>query len=104
MCIFTHTHTLILIFTLTTTQLPDQYVAPPPPEYQERGNLRGWLLDNKARDQYVIRYADESEVLWNDPAPDVSFCRNLMCVYVLCVYIYYVHMYVCMCILILVIR
>jgi hypothetical protein len=53
-------------------QLPDQYVAPPPPEYQERGNLRGWLLDNKARDQYVIRYADESEILWNDPAPDVS--------------------------------
>mmetsp|Transcript_46089 Transcript_46089/g.110990 ORF Transcript_46089/g.110990 Transcript_46089/m.110990 type:complete len:611 (+) Transcript_46089:230-2062(+) len=45
---------------------------PPPPEPTERGNLRQWLLDAKSRDQYVIRYGDESEVLWNDPAPDAK--------------------------------
>lgn len=57
------------------SQVPDQYSAPDPPEYQERGNLREWLLDDKSRDQYVIRYADESEIWWNDPAPDVSLSR-----------------------------
>lgn len=51
---------------------PDTYTAPPPPQPTERGNLRQWLLDDKARDQYVIRYADESEVLWNDVQPDVK--------------------------------
>ncbi|EKX42947.1 translation initiation factor 3, subunit B [Guillardia theta CCMP2712] len=46
--------------------VPDQYEAPQPPQYKERGNLREWLLDPKARDQYVIRYTDESEIYWND--------------------------------------
>eukprot|EP00287_Rhodomonas_sp_CCMP768_P016914 CAMPEP_0202816822 /NCGR_PEP_ID=MMETSP1389-20130828/7203_1 /ASSEMBLY_ACC=CAM_ASM_000865 /TAXON_ID=302021 /ORGANISM="Rhodomonas sp., Strain CCMP768" /LENGTH=668 /DNA_ID=CAMNT_0049488933 /DNA_START=11 /DNA_END=2017 /DNA_ORIENTATION=- len=47
-------------------QVPDQYEPPPPPQYRERGNLRQWLLDPKSRDQYVLRYADESEIFWND--------------------------------------
>ena len=27
-----------------------------------------WLADRRGRDQYVIRYGDETEVHWNDVA------------------------------------
>ncbi len=38
------------------------------PKYEPRENVHAWLLDSKARDQFVIRYADETEIHWNDPA------------------------------------
>ena len=50
-------------------EVEDTYKPPPPPQYKERGNLRIWLADPKARDQYVTRFSDESEILWND-SPD----------------------------------
>lgn len=47
-------------------EVPDEYVAPPPQEYKSRGYLKQWLIDPKSRDQYVIRFSDESEIFWND--------------------------------------
>ena len=47
-------------------EVPDEYVPPPPQEYKGRGYLKQWLLDPKSRDQYVIRFSDESEIYWND--------------------------------------
>jgi translation initiation factor 3 subunit B len=37
-------------------------------EYKPRENLQSWMMDERGRDQYVIRYADETEVYWNDGA------------------------------------
>uniref|UniRef100_A0A7S3WP66 Eukaryotic translation initiation factor 3 subunit B n=1 Tax=Strombidinopsis acuminata TaxID=141414 RepID=A0A7S3WP66_9SPIT len=42
-----------------------------PPPYVPRENLHHWLLDEGARDQFVLRYNDETEIWWNDPGkPD----------------------------------
>ncbi len=36
-----------------------------------RENLHHWLLDENARDQFVVRHNDETELWWNDPGkPD----------------------------------
>jgi len=48
---------------------PDTYVAPEIPNYEPRENLRSWLLDDRAIDQYVVRYGDITEVLWNELKP-----------------------------------
>ena len=58
-------------------EVEDTYSAPAAPQYKERGNLRQWLADPKARDQYVTRFADESEVMWND-APDSKEAERLV--------------------------
>jgi len=53
------------------TAIPDgeQEIAPLP--YVPKENLHSWLLDSAARDQFVIRYNDETEIWWNDPGkPD----------------------------------
>ena len=31
-------------------------------------NLQEWMLDKRGRDQFVIRYGDETEIFWNDAA------------------------------------
>jgi len=42
-----------------------------PPPYVPRENLSHWLFDTSARDQYVVRFNDETEIWWNDPGkPD----------------------------------
>ncbi len=28
--------------------------------------LQEWLMDRRGRDQFIIRYGDETEVCWND--------------------------------------
>jgi translation initiation factor 3 subunit B len=58
----------VVLFTefMRIIEVPDEYVPPPPQEYKGRGYLKQWLLDSKSRDQYVIRYMDESEIFWND--------------------------------------
>ena len=59
-------------------EVPDTYVAPEPPQFKERGNLREWLGDDKARDQYVTRFQDESEICWNDTAADAKDADRLV--------------------------
>ena len=39
--------------------------------------MREWLADPKARDQYVTRFSDESEILWNDTPESKDVDREL---------------------------
>lgn len=58
----------LLFLTALSYLLPQPFVPPP---YVPRENLHHWLLDEGARDQFVLRYNDETEIWWNDPGkPD----------------------------------
>jgi len=53
----------------------DKYMAVPdeekefePPPFESKENLLQWLEDGHARDQFVARYNEETEIWWNDPA------------------------------------
>jgi len=45
----------------------EKFVEPKKREYVQKANLTKWLLDPHFRDQFVIRYASETEIYWNDP-------------------------------------
>jgi len=47
-------------------QIPDEYIAPQPKDYEEKENLRWWLMDPKhqAGDQFVTRVGDDTEIYW----------------------------------------
>jgi len=51
---------------------PVEYVSPEVKEYQPREHLQSWMLDDRGRDQYAIRYGDETEIYWNDAAQSRS--------------------------------
>mmetsp|Transcript_26880 Transcript_26880/g.43881 ORF Transcript_26880/g.43881 Transcript_26880/m.43881 type:complete len:667 (-) Transcript_26880:280-2280(-) len=58
-------------------KVPEEYVPPAVPEFQPRENLKSYLMDAKARDQFVIRYADETEIYWNDTTKlEVDYSRK----------------------------
>ena len=50
------------------SQVSPEYTKLAQKEYKPRENLQSWMMDERGRDQYVIRYADETEVYWNDGA------------------------------------
>lgn len=47
-------------------KISDSYEQPENKEYAPTENLQEWLMDRRGRDQFVIRYADETEICWND--------------------------------------
>ena len=47
--------------------VPDKEVEFVPPPFVPGENLLNWLEDSGARDQFVARYNDETEIWWNDP-------------------------------------
>jgi hypothetical protein len=47
--------------------VPDVAPAIVPPEYAAQEDLNSWLLDPKARDQYALRWADNTDIVWNEP-------------------------------------
>jgi translation initiation factor 3 subunit B len=49
------------------SKVPDEEVEFTPPEFTPSENVHSWLMDENARDQYVCRYNDETEIWWNDP-------------------------------------
>ena len=49
-------------------RVADEYVAPEEKEAAPRANLHSWLLDARGRDQFAIRWGDETELFWNDAA------------------------------------
>mmetsp|Transcript_18275 Transcript_18275/g.61120 ORF Transcript_18275/g.61120 Transcript_18275/m.61120 type:complete len:686 (-) Transcript_18275:133-2190(-) len=64
-------------FVVTSFNQVNEYLATPdeappivPPEYQEKEDLIAWLSDDKARDQYVLRWADNTEIFWNEPGAE----------------------------------
>ena len=76
-----HKFTAILFDDFNRLQtVPDEYAAPDPRPFEAQGDLGDWLSDRRGRDQFCIRYADESEVLWNDVAkqePERVMARSL---------------------------
>ncbi|EFN50617.1 hypothetical protein CHLNCDRAFT_59481 [Chlorella variabilis] len=47
-------------------KVPDEYGGPEERTYAPAENLLEWLSDKRGRDQFAIRYGDETEVCWND--------------------------------------
>lgn len=50
--------------------VPDTAPAIVPPEYVPQEDLTSWLLDERARDQYALRWADNTEIFWNEPGQE----------------------------------
>lgn len=44
----------------------DDYKAPEPKPYVARENTASYMLDDRGRDQFAIRFGDETEIHWND--------------------------------------
>ncbi|CAL5382545.1 unnamed protein product [Camellia sinensis] len=47
-------------------KVPDEWAPPEMKPYAPIENLQQWLIDEKGRDQFVIRSGSDTEVLWND--------------------------------------
>jgi len=47
--------------------VPDEEREIEPPPFVPKENLLAWLEDSHARDQFVVRYNEETEIWWNDP-------------------------------------
>jgi translation initiation factor 3 subunit B len=47
---------------------PDAYTEPATHPFKQGEDLFTWLSDKRGRDQFVIRFGDETEIYWNDPA------------------------------------
>lgn len=47
--------------------ISDTFEEPKKRPFEPKENLTDWLLDPYFRDQYVVRYASETQVYWNDP-------------------------------------
>mmetsp|Transcript_39834 Transcript_39834/g.55322 ORF Transcript_39834/g.55322 Transcript_39834/m.55322 type:complete len:692 (+) Transcript_39834:144-2219(+) len=50
------------------SKVHDSYTALDRKEYQPRDNLQSWMMDDRGRDQFAIRWGDETEIYWNDAA------------------------------------
>ncbi|XP_047340878.1 eukaryotic translation initiation factor 3 subunit B-like [Impatiens glandulifera] len=60
-------------------KVPDEWAPPESKPYEPGENLQQWLADEKARDQFVIRAGNDTEVLWNDARhmkPDPVYKRS----------------------------
>ncbi len=47
-------------------QVPDAYEKPKPKPYVAKPNAQSYMLDERGRDQFAIRFGDATEILWND--------------------------------------
>lgn len=60
--------------------VPDDYVAPEEKEaIPKEDEIHQWLMDERGRDQFAIRFAEETEVYWNDAhqaKPDEVYRRS----------------------------
>ncbi|KAK9104755.1 hypothetical protein Scep_021599 [Stephania cephalantha] len=60
-------------------KVPDKWAPPETKPYTPGENLHQWLMDEKARDQFVIRAGSDTEVMWNDPRqlkPELVYRRT----------------------------
>lgn len=55
------------------TKMNEEYEVPALPTLKEKEHLKSWLMDAKARDQFVMLRAEEVSVVWNNKteAPEV---------------------------------
>ena len=59
--------------------VPDAYAPPEAKPFAPREDLMSWLLDPRGRDQFAARFADETELYWNDAhakRPDEVYRRS----------------------------
>lgn len=60
--------------------IPDEYVAPQPKEFEDKNNIYSWLLDKKhfIGDQFVIRYENETEIYWaeSEKKPELVYKKK----------------------------
>ena len=59
--------------------VPDEEVEMKPPPFVPKENVRHWLLDESARDQFVVRYNEETEIWWNEaqkPSVEPEYSRK----------------------------
>ncbi|KAI3831845.1 hypothetical protein MKX03_022217 [Papaver bracteatum] len=59
--------------------LAEEWAAPEIKPYTPGENLQQWLTDVKARDQFVIRAGNDTDIFWNDPRqsrPDLVYHRT----------------------------
>ncbi|TPX38208.1 hypothetical protein SmJEL517_g00364 [Synchytrium microbalum] len=59
----------------TFTEMDQEYKDPETATLKEKEHLKSWLMDARARDQFVLMKAEEVSVLWNNKteAPDVGW-------------------------------
>jgi len=60
--------------------VPDEEREFEPPPFAPKENMLAWLEDNDARDQYVVRYNEMTEIWWNDPTkpnPEPAYGKKL---------------------------
>jgi len=60
-------------------KVPDQWPEPPKLELKERPFFQDWLMDAKVRDQFVIRFGNETQVYWNDPYEHADQAGRVLC-------------------------
>lgn len=59
--------------------VPEEYEAPPAKEFEPQQDIFEWMGDARGRDQFAVRYGDETEVCWNDVAqhePKLEYARS----------------------------
>mmetsp|Transcript_7434 Transcript_7434/g.24695 ORF Transcript_7434/g.24695 Transcript_7434/m.24695 type:complete len:720 (+) Transcript_7434:103-2262(+) len=49
-------------------KVPESYTPPAKEAYVPKENMQSYMLDERGRDQYAIRFADETHIYWNDEA------------------------------------
>ncbi len=60
---------------------PEEYVPLPDAAFEEIENLKEWMQDARARDQFVVRQNMNTEVFWNEiPQPELAYERDKWCV------------------------
>ncbi|CAI9297667.1 unnamed protein product [Lactuca saligna] len=47
-------------------EVPDEWTPPEIKPYTPEENLQQWLINEKGKDQFVIRAGSETEIMWND--------------------------------------
>lgn len=47
--------------------VPDEFEPPEKPNMDNLRDISSWQLDKAGRDQFVLRYANETQIFWNDP-------------------------------------
>ncbi|MCL7040899.1 hypothetical protein MKW94_002648 [Papaver nudicaule] len=60
-------------------EIADEWASPEIKQYTPCENLQQWLTDTKARDQFVIRAGNDTEIFWNDPrqsGPNLVYRRT----------------------------
>lgn len=62
-------------------EVPEEFVPPPQMAITERDrpNFKSWLLDERGRDQFMIRHEDETSIFWHDHIvkPQLVSCHEV---------------------------